>query len=375
MPYRVPTALINKLESIAPAPKALPPEREGNPIRRLQDAKVLLNKLGAERVDDYESWLKVGMALKEFGIAGLALWKNWSKRSPKYEEGACENKWSGFADTPAVSLGSLAYWVKKDKPVSYFDGLFLPRGEGTEHMQTGLSSLDVALGELLRGEITTFAARSGFGKTTFSCTFAEHIRKTKRVLYFSTEMASSTIMAKMVALACNIPLARVIRRDFQPAEKKRIEEYQANFEAHPIIICDDFQPSIQKVRQEIADHHPDIVIFDHVSHISTSWEIVTQYMHELKTLAIEFNTVTLVLAMLGEPPRDKSGTNAQSLRSDVRGTQEIIYLSSIFMYVTNPYEVETDIQPVQIHVAKHRYGISGTVVETKVDKIISKFHE
>lgn len=45
--------------------------------------------------DDYETWVKVGMALKTSGYP-LDVWEEWSRGSPKYKPGVCDRKWKSF---------------------------------------------------------------------------------------------------------------------------------------------------------------------------------------------------------------------------------------------------------------------------------------
>lgn len=48
-------------------------------------------------VDDYGTWLKIGMSLKGFiGDAGFALWDDWSSASSKYNATEMKGKWDGF---------------------------------------------------------------------------------------------------------------------------------------------------------------------------------------------------------------------------------------------------------------------------------------
>ena len=44
---------------------------------------------------DYDSWLKVGMALKHEG-ADCSVWDDWSSRGTKYKQGECARKWKSF---------------------------------------------------------------------------------------------------------------------------------------------------------------------------------------------------------------------------------------------------------------------------------------
>lgn len=264
---------------------------------------------------------------------------------------------------------------KNETKDNYFARLFTETIK-TDRILTGLSSLDGVLGALPKGEITTFAARSGFGKSTFACTISEHLRGNgRRVLYFSTEMHKDYLMHKLLSISCNIPLTKVINKQFTDGDKKRIEQYEQQFLLHPVVICDEFQPSIEYVKTQIIKYKPEVIVFDHISQSGTHWEKIAQFARGLKELTSQEMCVTLMLSQLNEPPRTKDGGVMTSLRGDVRGSQEIIFLSSIFMVANNQYEVKGNYQPVQIMIAKNRYGLSNLMVDLCVDKEISKYIE
>lgn len=82
-------------------------------------ALALLSSLQKHRADDYDTWIKVGMALHSTG-ASCADWDNWSKQSSKYQVGVCERKWKSFSNytgTP-ITIASLAQFAKEDGYVS-----------------------------------------------------------------------------------------------------------------------------------------------------------------------------------------------------------------------------------------------------------------
>jgi hypothetical protein len=81
-------------------------------------ASLYLGMLAPSRCEEYDSWLEVGMALTPLGAIGLALWERWSKESPKYQPGACAEKWATFSAT-GLGLGSLAMWARADSPIHY----------------------------------------------------------------------------------------------------------------------------------------------------------------------------------------------------------------------------------------------------------------
>ena len=360
---------------------------EGDPVQRITEAKEVLGRLNGEYCNDYTKWLTVGMALKEFGVSGLTLWRNWSKESDKYEEGICEKKWASFDETPQVTLGTLKYWAENNRVVGtgerrvslsrddYFDGLFCTDSGSESAITTGIESVDHCLRALPRGEITTIAARSGFGKSSFGCTVAESLRKRgKLVLYFSTEMSTEYILHKFVAIRCGIPMQKLIEKDLTEEEGTRIRQYQQELLHSPVIICDEFSPKIEQVRELVEQHKPDILIFDHATQSGTHWEYVAQFVRALKELTTQKGLVTILASQLNEPPRGSNGSVGNSVRGDIRGSQEIIFLSAIFMMMNNIYETKTDVQPVELEICKNRYGVSGIKLEIHVDKSTGFFH-
>lgn len=80
----------------------------------LEELREALQHIDAE---DYDIWLRVGMALhREMDDAGLSLWIEWSARASNFNEGECEEKWSSFGkriDGPVVSLGTVYHLARE----------------------------------------------------------------------------------------------------------------------------------------------------------------------------------------------------------------------------------------------------------------------
>ena len=62
----------------------------------INDAKIYLEHLNIDRVTEYDSWVKVGMCLKQVDDSLLSEWIDWSKQADNFEDGACEKKWNTF---------------------------------------------------------------------------------------------------------------------------------------------------------------------------------------------------------------------------------------------------------------------------------------
>lgn len=87
----------------------------------IEEANVFLQHLSAERAEDYEEWLAVGMALHQVHDTLLESWIAWSSQAPNFEDGVCEAKWGTFERLPggpspegARGLQTLRAMAKED---------------------------------------------------------------------------------------------------------------------------------------------------------------------------------------------------------------------------------------------------------------------
>ena len=77
--------------------------------RTLDDIKALLTCLSVQQMDDYATWIKLGMILKRLG-APMVLWEVMSKRSKKFQVGDCSSRWPSLKtyDFTIFSLQAMA---------------------------------------------------------------------------------------------------------------------------------------------------------------------------------------------------------------------------------------------------------------------------
>ncbi len=71
---------------------------------------------------DYDSWLRIGMALKNEGYP-VEVWENWSRGEARYHPGECEKKWASFDGYigPKVGAGTIVQMAKDRGWHSDFD--------------------------------------------------------------------------------------------------------------------------------------------------------------------------------------------------------------------------------------------------------------
>lgn len=78
----------------------------------------LVNILSDHRRESYKTWFEVGACLYNIDDRLLPLWIEFSKKSPKFKDGECQEKWKRFKkDT--LGIASLKYWAKIDNPLEY----------------------------------------------------------------------------------------------------------------------------------------------------------------------------------------------------------------------------------------------------------------
>ena len=112
-----PSTLLQQMQRKQPDPAPLLRIPETDSTR----ARDFLDRIPAADADDYDTWVKVGMALHSAGDDSLLQdWIRWSATSGKFEPGICQAKWKSFnASSGGVSLGTLAHLAghEKSRPV------------------------------------------------------------------------------------------------------------------------------------------------------------------------------------------------------------------------------------------------------------------
>lgn len=110
--------VLDELRKMIPAEALERADQGSAPPATLDDferAPKLLQMLSRKRLDDYDSWLHVGMSLAGLGRHGLDLWDAWSRGGSTYKPGECERKWSGLGDS-GRTFASLVAWAREDSP-------------------------------------------------------------------------------------------------------------------------------------------------------------------------------------------------------------------------------------------------------------------
>ena len=105
-----PLAIIQKMMEPKKKNKPAPVEVFNSDIDK---ARSLLQSINPNRIDDYDQWLKIGMAAHSAGDSLLGDWEELSSKNSKYKQGECAKKWDSFKRS-GISLGTLQKFAKED---------------------------------------------------------------------------------------------------------------------------------------------------------------------------------------------------------------------------------------------------------------------
>lgn len=87
--------------------------KELRPTLRQPDRDEVVAALEHVDPDEYDTWVKVGMALKSADM--FDVWEEWSRKSGKFKDGECARKWASFSSAPGgLTLRSVVYWAEQN---------------------------------------------------------------------------------------------------------------------------------------------------------------------------------------------------------------------------------------------------------------------
>lgn len=91
-------------------------ERSGTPVATAQTFEDLRSALEYIDADAYDTWVKVGLALKPYGEAGYAVWVDWSATSGKFSAVDARKKWDrGLSQPDTITYKTIFHMALENK--------------------------------------------------------------------------------------------------------------------------------------------------------------------------------------------------------------------------------------------------------------------
>jgi len=261
------------------------------------------------------------------------------------------------------------------------------RGEPKIGVRTGLVPVDDLLMFGMRGgDMIVLAARPAVGKTSAAMQIAEHVAldAQKRVLIFSLEMTSVSLMERMIRSRAKVRAADILAQSISKYQRESLASAYAEVRDSQIL-CDDTSGKsigyIKAVARRAHQKEPlDMIIIDYLQLLrgdskrsrDNRVNEVEEISGGIKELAKTLRVPVLVLAQLNRDPDKRGGRPSLS---DLKGSGAIEQDADMVMILHCDEEDaknHTQNPTVEFIVAKHREGPTG-IAPMSFNKAITRF--
>jgi replicative DNA helicase len=259
------------------------------------------------------------------------------------EQGVAERGFQSFlkAVTDAVMSANAAY----------------QREGGLAGLSTGLADLDRKLGGLHPSDLLILAGRPSMGKTSLATNIAFNIARAWRhgrrpdgtegtidggvVGFFSLEMSSEQLAARILSEAAEVPSEQIRRGDMTEAEFRRFVEAAKDLESCPLYIDDTPALPINQVaaraRRLKRTRGLDVLFVDYLQLLRAASarenrvNEVSEITQGLKAIAKELNIPVVALSQLSRQVENREDKRPQL--SDLRESGSIEQDADVVLFV------------------------------------------
>jgi predicted P-loop ATPase len=148
-----PSVLLQQMQRPLETPPLL---AKPDPVLDSDRARQYLANIPTSLADDYDEWVKVGMALHSVADDSLlADWSQWSAASGKFKAGECEAKWATFnSDTGGVGLGTLYHLAggvsPRQQAIKAIESVLGPDNPKIKQIAPGSKAIKLEIDELIQ---------------------------------------------------------------------------------------------------------------------------------------------------------------------------------------------------------------------------------
>jgi replicative DNA helicase len=224
-------------------------------------------------------------------------------------------------------------------------------------ISTGLQDMDKKLGGLHKSDLLILAGRPSMGKTSLATNIAFNIAKAyKRGLkqdgtegavdggvvgFYSLEMSSEQLAARILSEASEVPSEQIRRGDMTETEFRRFVEAAKSLEACPLFIDDTPALPISQLaaraRRLKREHGLDVLIVDYLQLVRPATakdsrvNEVSEITQGLKAIAKELDIPVIALSQLSRQVENREDKRPQL--SDLRESGSIEQDADVVMFV------------------------------------------
>lgn len=237
---------------------------------------------------------------------------------------------------------------------------------GQRSVYTRIGPIDTAIGGLERQTLTILAARPSMGKTALMLQAARNIAEDgRKVDLFSAEMSAVSLWARMACPLAGVDWSAVRAGEITADQKERLiqesRKLARKYDDRLIII--DAPQTTQTVWQTVAEHRPDVVMFDHLrlfrDQNDSEVKRLGRASQQCKEIAKAFDCAFLLASQLSRSLESRQ--DKRPILSDLRDSGEIEENADVvlMLYRDSYYNlpiVKSDKDKTEVWIRKFRDG-------------------
>ena len=256
--------------------------------------------------------------------------------------------------------------------------------KGAEGLRSGFNNLDNLLNGFLPGQIIIVAARPGLGKTAFALNVVSNVLKNdkkKVVAVFNLEMSATELAQRILVNMSDVGMQTIVKGQEDGADWTRMWSV-SNYLAPSNLYLDDtvnlsHEDILHKCRTlkkkmggldlVVVDYLQLMTVKDKKRNASRQQE-VADISRGMKVIAKELGVPVILLSQMSrdvekrEQDNKDSAVTVEPKLSDLRESGAIEQDADVVMFIHRPKDnVDTAVKNVQLIVAKHRNGPTGTL--------------
>lgn len=242
-------------------------------------------------------------------------------------------------------------------------------------LSTGFDELDKMTTGMQAGELIVIAARPSMGKTALALNVVEHVAlvKSKRVAFFSLEMANEQLGVRLLSSVARLNQQRVKVGRLNDGEWQKVHEARNRLHDAGIYLDEEGSLSANELRSRARSIHRecgglDLVVVDYLQLMQTSGrsdnraQEVAEISRALKMLAKELCCPVIALSQLNRGLEQRP--NRRPIMSDLRDSGGIEQDADwiLFIYRDEVYNPDSPDKGIaELIIGKQRNGPTGTV--------------
>lgn len=237
---------------------------------------------------------------------------------------------------------------------------------------TGFVDIDRRIGGLRPGQMITFAARPGMGKTALALNIADHLAVEHGIPvgFFSLEMEEDELNARSLASTARVNMQDAMAGKIVESDVSRATVAMSRLSKSPLFILDRSDMKISELRAEarrlVSAKKCQILVVDYLQRVHPNRRHqnknneVSEVSDGIKAMAKELKVPVIALAQLN---RDLEKEDRRPRLSDLRDSGSIEQDSDLvcFLHCPDKTAASRHSAPVEFIIAKQRAGNTGIV--------------